>query len=248
MITVVSAFVPIPGHPRSEAEYHQLAEPLVAMRDRIPLMVAEGELDKCWLFRHLYDQYAMDTSHFSHSVSDNPQKNSLAYHIVQAQKTEWLELAMAVDFLSDVFVWIDYGIFHVPGVTPRVIEEFVKRVDSETAIAIPGCWEQGSFTYSDEHPCWRFCGGVMVVPRKYVRPLNLAMKREYVRWLMENHIVSWEVNTLARVEYLEPDLPFCWYKADHDKTMFTNYKATEYADGRYGPSLAAKNEKHERAV
>jgi hypothetical protein len=247
MITVVSAFIPIPGHPRSEEEYHQLAAPLREMQhDRVPLMIAHGDIKDCWLFDHLCGRYDMDTSQFSYSVDDNPQKNSLAYHIVQAQKTEWLELAATMDCLSDVFVWIDYGIFHVPGVTVRVLEEFFKRVEGEKAIAIPGCWEHGEFSYDDNHPCWRFCGGVMVVPRKYVRPLNLAMKREYVRWLEENHNISWEVNTLARVEWLEPDLPFWWYKADHNQTLFTNYKATEDADGRPFAPMAQRHAELER--
>lgn len=233
MITAVTAFVPIPGHPRSADEYHRLALPLVSMKSHIPLLVAEGELDKCWLFKYLHSHYNMDTSQFSYSIADNPQKNSLAYHIVQAQKTEWLELAMIASPLTDVFVWIDYGIFHIPGMTQRIIAEFLQRVGNEQAIAIPGCWEQGEFTYDDHNPCWRFCGGVMVVPRKYVRPLNQAMKNEYVRWLEQNHNISWEVNTLARVEYLEPDLPFWWYKADHNSSIFTNYRTTKNADRAY---------------
>src|SRR5204863_8511042 len=97
---------------------------------------------------------------------------------------------------------------------------------------IPGCWERGTFKYDDNWPCWRFCGGVMVVPRKYVDRLNTAMKHEYVRWLEETGNISWEVNTLARVEHLEPDLPFWWYGADHDSSIFKNYRATEDADGQ----------------
>ena len=54
LITVVTAFVPIPGHPRSEEEYHRLAEPLMSMQTRVPMVCAEGELDKCWLYKHLY--------------------------------------------------------------------------------------------------------------------------------------------------------------------------------------------------
>lgn len=237
MITVVTAFVPIPGHPRPEQEYHRLALPLMSMR-HIPLMMAEGQLDRCWLFEYLHSYNNMDVTAFSHSVADNPQKNSLAYHIVQAQKTEWLELAAIADPLADVFVWIDYGIFHLPGMTQQIITEFLKRVEGEQAIAIPGCWEQGEFAYDDHTPCWRFCGGVMVVPRRYIRPLNQAMKNEYARWLQENNNISWEVNTLARVEYLEPDLPFWWYKADHNASIFTNYQATRHADrAQFTPHL-----------
>jgi hypothetical protein len=231
MITVVTAFVPIPDHPRSAEEFHKLAEPLLMMSDRISLLLAEGDLNKCWLYEYLYAHYD-DPSEFSHSIADNPQKNSLAYHVVQAQKTEWLVTAAMVDPTADVFVWIDYGIFHVPGVTGRIIEEFLQRAENERTIAFPGCWEKGTFKYDDAWPCWRWCGGTIIVPREYVDRLNTAMKHEYIRWLNETGNISWEVNTLARVEHLEPDLPFWFYKADHNASMFTNFQRGEDADGK----------------
>jgi hypothetical protein len=229
MITVVTAFVPIPDHPRSEEEYHALGARLLTL-DHV--LYAEGELDKCWLFNYLDDRYGFEPGCFTHSVAENPDKNSLAYHIVQAQKTEWLVAAAMVDPTADVFVWIDYGIFHIPGVTSLIIEDFLRRADSEQAISIPGCWGE-NYVYDDGHPCWRFCGGVMVVPRNYVDRLNVAMQREYIRWLTLTRNISWEVNTLARVERHNPELPIWWYKADHDKTLFTNYMATENADRAY---------------
>jgi len=229
MITVVTAYVPIPGHPRSEAEYHELGNRLLAIKHRI--LSAKGDLAKCWLLEHLKQKYDLDTAHFSYSIADNPQKNSLWYHIVQAQKTEWLEVAAIVDPFSDVFVWIDYGIFHVPGVTAAIIDAFLERADSEQAIAIPGCWGKDEHEYNDDWPCWRFCGGVMVVPRKFIGPFNVAMKSEYVRWLDKTKNISWEVNTLARLERVDPDFPVWWYRANHDSTLFTNYRATESADG-----------------
>ena len=229
MITVVTAFVPIPGHPRSEEEYDRLGEPLLKNIDG-KVLFAKGDLEHCWLSRYLSENYK--SSDFSWSVADNPQKNSLAYHIIQAQKTEWLEIATDVDPFSDVFVWIDYGIFHVPGVTTAIIDAFLRRAENELTIAIPGCLKKDEFKYDDNHPCWRFCGGVMVVPRGFVAPFNIAMKDEYVRWLHKTKNISWEVNTLARLEQQDPDFPVWWYQADHDKTLFTNYRATENADGR----------------
>ena len=67
----------------------------------------------------------------------------------------------------------------------------------------------------------------MVVPRKFVGPLNVAMKAEYIEWLQKTNNISWEVNTLARLEKNDPDFPVWHYLADHNKTMFTNYRATE---------------------
>jgi hypothetical protein len=238
MITAVTAFVPIPGHPRPEAEYRELGHRLLTINQRV--LSADGDLTKCWLYEHLKCKYDLDTAHFSYSIADNPQKNSLWYHIIQAQKTEWLEMASAIDPFSDVFVWIDYGIFHVPGITSAILEKFLERADSEQAIAIPGCWQKDQYPYNDEWPYWRFCGGVMVVPRKLIEPFNHAMKREYVRWLEKTHNISWEVNTLARLEQQDLDFPVWWYQADHNQTMFTNYRATEYADER--PTALARSD------
>jgi len=226
MIVAITAYVPIPGHPRTADDYHQLAVPLHEMKANTPLLSRREELKNCWLQQYL-DGLDVEVSH---SVADNPAKNTMAYHIVQAQKTEFLaQAAEACRMEPDVYVWIDYGIFHVPGVTQKIIQDFLVRADGEQTIAIPGCWDK-NFIYDDDQPCWRFCGGVMVVPRKYVVALNEAMKKEYTSWIAKHHHVSWEVNTLARVERREPELPIWWYQADHDASIFTNYRRTEYAD------------------
>jgi hypothetical protein len=239
MITAVTAFVPIPDHPRSDEEYRRLGDRLLAMDSKIPMLSAKCELEDCWLWRWLMER----PDGFTWSISDNPAKNSLAYHCVQAQKTTWLVAAAQIDLLADVFCWIDYGIFHVPGVTDKIISEFLKRADRERVITIPGCWDS-DYVYDDEHPCWRFCGGVMLVPRVYLDRLDTAMKREYIRWLELTRNISWEVNTLARVEKLNPTLPIWWYRADHDQTLFTNYTTTENADGRRYPALARGDASH----
>ncbi len=229
MIVAITAYVPIPDHPRSSDEYHALAEPMRKMAATAPILSRTEKLENCWLHQYLHEAYGTPPA-VTHSVSDNPKKNSLNYHIVQAQKTEFLvEAAEACSMQPDVYVWIDYGIFHVPGVTEEVITEFLKRADGEQTIAIPGCWDR-NYIYDEANPCWRFCGGVMVVPRRYLIDFDTAMKKEYVTSIARRRNVSWEVNTLARVEQNNPDLPIWWYKADHDASIFTNYKSTRYAD------------------
>jgi hypothetical protein len=222
MITVVSAYVPIPGHPRSEAEYDELGKQLLGLKHKV--LFAKGDIERCWLYQYLAEEYDLDTSKFSYSVADNPKKNSLAYHIIQAQKTVWLEIGTYVDRVADVFVWLDYGIFHIPGVTQDMVDAFLDRAENEKAIAIPGCWSKNDYKYNDDWPCWRFCGGVMVVPRDYVKMFNIFMQDEYVRWLKQTGNISWEVNALARLEQRDDMAPLWWYRADHDHTLFTNYR------------------------
>jgi hypothetical protein len=224
MIVVVTGYVPIPRHPRSQAEYEKLGRRL--LETDIPVLQIEAKLEECWLARHLRWRGTPCT----HSVGDNPRKNTLAYHIVQAQKTDWLlETALFMPQAS-VLVWVDLGIFHLSGVTSEIIRQFVLRARGERTIAIPGCWDR-RHGHDDAWPNWRFCGGVMVVPRQYAAALDVAMKREYIDNLSKTNRVTWEVNVLAQVEQRNPDLPIWHYHADHDASIFENYQPGEHADG-----------------
>jgi hypothetical protein len=225
MIAVVTGFVPIPEHPRPEAEYRKLGERLLntAVPHGMALCMAmEMKLTDCWLYQYLHWR----GTEFTHSVSDNPKKNTPAYHVVQAQKSEFLLEAARSNTIPEVFVWIDFGIFHLRGMTDQILIDFLQRAQHEQAITIPGCWSL-PYKYDDDHPCWRFCGGVMVVPRKYVIEFDTMWKAEYLRWIKKTNTLSWEVNTLARME--RQGFPIFWYAADHDASMFTRYAGSGHA-------------------
>ena len=212
-VKVVTGYIPIAGHPRTPAEYGALGEQL---RDlKAPVQPFYGVVTSCWL----YDLIRTLPFEPIWAVADNPQKNTLAYHCVQHQKFQWLYDAMKMDNDSDVFVWLDYGICHVPGVTPGVINAFLDRVKRNDT-AIPGCWPVGNV--DDSFPCWRFCGGLMVVDRRDVQPLKNMLKAITMLHLNVTKKVVWETNTLARVEQTGK-IPIRWYLADHNESMFENY-------------------------
>ena len=218
-IRVVTGYVPIPGHPRTVAEYGALGEPL----GLLPFLKKAfyHRLPACWLFK----ETILSKKKLTHSVSDNPKKNSMAYHIVQHQKFEWLAAAALLDTNADTFVWLDYGILSVPGVTVAVIEKFLWRVVADPlndAVTIPGCWPVNYSFYKDDNPNWRFCGGTLVVPRALVKPLALAMRAATLKGIENTDNVTWEINDLARVER-KGKVPIRWYQADHNATMFDNY-------------------------
>lgn len=161
----------------------------------------------------------------THSEGDNPAKNTYAYHCANHQKTEWLCIeAFDADPAIDTLVWIDYGIFHVPGVNATDIADFIQRVAQldDSDIHIPGCWGP-NYTVSDETPCWRFCGGVMVVSRQQAPLLDKEYKIKTMRNIKRTKNVTWEVNDLARLERYT-HLPIKWYKADHNETLFTGFR------------------------
>ncbi len=219
---LITGYVPIPNHPRTAAEYGALGERLGGVP--VPKKAFYDQLQNTWLHRRVQD---LD---FIPAVSqyDNPAKNTLAYHCVNHEKTAWLAQAAKEDQTADIFVWVDYGIFNLPGVNNKAIFEFMDSLDDK-AIYAPGCW--GPQVIEASFPCWRFCGSVLAVPRQYVGELDYAVREEARVHIRSTKNVEWEVNTWARVEARRKfKLPWKWYKADHDVSMFTNCPTMEKAD------------------
>lgn len=220
-VKVVTGFIPLKDHPRPEGEYHALALPLVdaLASDGSLGYVGWGTASDTGL-REFVDALTKP------KVADNPAKNTVDYHCVQHQKFIWLyEAYRATDTHPDTYVWIDYGILHVPGVTVGVIKNYLSRVEDNPpgAISIPGCWtpEEGLAILNAEYPVWRFCGGLMAVPASLVPKFAVSAMTVATYQMKSTRRAEWEVNTLARLEDLNI-VPIKWYKADHNETMFTN--------------------------
>ena len=213
-LKIVTGCVAIPGHPRSAAEYGMLGEWFETL-EGVPIRRFYDDVSSCWLAPFIKELPFEPTW----SVADNPQKNSMNYHIVIHQKFEWLYQASRLDANPDVFIWMDYGIRHLHAVTTAIALDFLERVRGND-LAVPGCWPVRQI--DDRWPCWRFCGGLMVVPRQHIQPLRDLIQTVAKNQIIATRNVTWEVNTLARAE-MTGKLPFRWYKADHNETMFRNY-------------------------
>lgn len=212
---LVTGYVPIPNHPRTAAEYGELGERLGGVP--VPKKAFYMKVEDTWLAKCI-NRLPFTPSSSEH---DNPAKNSLAYHCVNHQKTSWLVQAADEDQDADVLVWVDYGIFNLPGVNNQMIYEFMEKVDDK-AIYAPGCWPQAPI--ESVSPCWRFCGSVLAVPRTMVDQLDFHCRVVARQHIYKARNVEWEVNTWARTEQARGNrLPWHWYKADHDGSIFTNF-------------------------
>jgi hypothetical protein len=217
LVTVVSGYIDIPDHPRGSADYQALGAKLEDAVGSVPMVVGGGTVEDTWLAKTI----RASRQNISHSVADNPAKNTLAYHCVQHEKFSWLKGAFDQDVdNTQMFVWIDYGILHVSGVTPEIIKDYLVKAQDFARITIPGCWRK-PFAISPQTPCWRFCGGLLAVPRVLVTPFARMAMAVAMRTMEATSNIDWEVNTLARVEEHNV-LPIVWYAADHNETMFTN--------------------------
>lgn len=223
---LVTAYVPIAGHPRSPQQYGELGEKLGGCPVRKKCFYQRVE--DTWLAQHL----RLLPTYPTWSEGDNPSKNSLAYHCVQHEKIKWLKQA-AIEYPDDnIMVWVDYGIFHQPGVNNEAIVRFMQAVD-DRAIYAPGCWGPSN-NVDQNNPCWRFCGSVLAVPTRLIDRLDHEVCDAARSHIAVTQNIEWEVNTWARAEATST-LPWCWYKADHDVTQFTN-----------APTMRRGKKKHER--
>lgn len=209
---IVTAYVALNGNPdrRSDATYRELGKRLTDMDVPIRAFV-DFPLEDCWLWPHLQ------------TLANAPRSTDLAaYHAVQYSKVQWMRLAAQEDPAPDVFVWVDYGIFHHDGMQEGCIELLLEAADDQT-IAMPGKVPKNSYFMRQRNvPHWRFCGSVMVCPRRYLQPLDEAIREVALEGLAKHGSISWEVNTWAEVE-LQEQLPIRQYQAGDGPAMFLNY-------------------------
>jgi hypothetical protein len=210
---LVTGYVPIAGHPRGAGEYGELGEKLSGVPVRKKAFY--DQVQNLWLTKFIRELPFVPLA----SEGDNPEKNSIAYHIVNHEKTKWLCQAADDDPEADVVVWVDYGIFRLPGVSNEAIYKFVESLDDK-AIYAPGCWDKSTVIES-AFPCWRFCGSVLAVPAKYAHQLHAEVAARARQHITRTRNVEWEVNSWARAEQ-RSKLPFKWYSANHDVSLFTN--------------------------
>lgn len=224
-VKIVTGYIPIETPHRSVQEYRQLGMRLKAVP--VPMQVFdEWPLAACWMNKFLH-QRMIKQQQIGHAVGDNPGKNTMAYHVVQHQKIDWLRHAANLDPYQNMYVWIDYGIFSLPGVTRDIIVEFCERLADEERICIPGCWPGGPLgapNWPDDKINWRFCGSVLACPGELVHKLDFLIKERARHDIYRTHAATWEVNTWAKVERENSSLPIHWYPADHNATLFTGYR------------------------
>ncbi len=222
-VKVVTGYCEIPNHPRGATDYRalgqQLIDGLTPTHEVFAFDDKDTKVEQTWLANIL-----KSVPGITHSVADNPDKNTLAYHCVQHNKFVWLAHAAQEDANSDnpadVYAWVDYGIGHLKDYNIQDVLKYLDHAQDFGVITMPGCWPRRDEIRPDI-PCWRFCGGLIAVPRSLINPFVKFCMAAALRQISTTKNVEWEVNTLARVENMG-HLPIVWYAADHDMSMFRN--------------------------
>jgi hypothetical protein len=124
---------------------------------------------------------------------------------------------------DDTFVWIDFGILKIVNDQAAFLKRLhVVNQSTFDKIYIPGCWSYGSaFTVDAVH--WRFCGGIIVFPRKHIEPFFSHSKHVLQDFCtLPQYKLSWETNVWYVVEFCAAKHMIQWYLADHNDSILMN--------------------------
>ena len=220
-IKLVTGYVPLLTHPRRQAEYRALGAKLLALPIDIDFY-SDTKLEDCWLWRAAHQMKILPCA----PDSNNPNKDTLDYLCIQHQKTEWLEWSQKNNPNIDTFVWVDYGIFHMPDIAEQIILDFLAAVERRKSkvIEIPGCLPFSS-SVPVETPYWRFCGAILVCPAVLVVPFSNLVKQLATEHMEISGRATWEVNTWAMVEKQQMVPIRQYYVSSHNLELFTAYEA-----------------------
>jgi hypothetical protein len=152
--------------------------------------------------------------------SDNPEKDTLAFHVIQHQKTKWLAQA-AVEHPFDMLVWVDLGIFHVPGVTAEGVLSLVERALRlpTNQVTLASIWGPPTRTHCQASPvAWYCAGGVAITCGLWAAAWHGMVMAEAEELYRTCGALTYEVNTWASAWARNPQF-FRHYLCDHNQTI-----------------------------
>jgi hypothetical protein len=208
---LVTGYVRLDLPNRPHDEYAGLGARLIDAADMVDQITFGGTVDACW-------HWAL--SEGALLPVGNPEKDTRAFHAVQHEKTAWTAAA-AERTDAEILVWLDYGIFHVPGVTEDLVAAFLARAAERgprDRVGMASIWEgPPEITPVPHRVAWHCAGGAFTVPRHLALPWHQAVVDAAVR-MRRRGWATWEVNDWADAWRENPGLVRAW-RCDHDATL-----------------------------
>lgn len=182
----------------------------------------------------LNDMYLYDyiNSLSNNVITNNPNKDTIEYFMVQCNKTEWVKKAIEINhFNTEQFIWIDFGIYQfyedIGSVKKR--ESFsndVIQVHSKTYrnIRIPHIWPlEDSFNMNiKRNVLWFFTGSLFGGDYKTLINFAEKMKIKCLEMVEIDNTLVWEVNIWVQIYQENADL-FDLYFGEHAPNVLENY-------------------------
>jgi len=223
-VKVVTAYVDLGLAQRPSSSFHALGDRLVAACPNIKVF-RNFPYDKCWLVEEGFDRLppANPRALDRFDTEDEHRRSN----VIQHSPVQWVQLAAEEDHKADVFVWIGYSVFKQGDFTGKPVREcdvaeFLDRVAHYPFFDIPF---PGIGPMVQVHPFgdnWRFCGSVVIFPRRFIPYMVNTYKFETRSFLRKHCAIPLDLAIWPAVEHWSW-LPFRFYQAEYDRTQFTNF-------------------------
>jgi hypothetical protein len=170
-------------------------------------------MEECW-YRHIAKHATLP--------GGLPTKDTPGFLAVQAQKSWWLGMS---DDHGRNLGWIDFAIFHLPGIDEPLVRHYAESVDRACPYRITAATIWGPPAPRQEidmtTPAWHFAGGAIIVPSFLAMWFHVEVTRAADYVYRTTGMSTWEVNLWSIVASRNPDM-FMWWQCDHDTTLLSN--------------------------
>lgn len=152
----------------------------------------------------------------------NQERDTLSYLQFGNAKPEFLYRASLLA-PADGYCWLNADIVKLFRSPDHLASRLVYTQEALTVapnqIISPGCLHPEAIKWDTlfAFPIWRFCGGLLLVPKTRVEQFHTLVK-EHLQNCFRLGALTWEVNIWATLEKDTPGL-FFWYSADHNESI-----------------------------
>lgn len=151
-------------------------------------------------------------------TSNNPEKDTANYHIVQNAKIEFVERVRRLEKTTH-YAWIDFNICQMFSNVPECMDYLQTNMRLVHGLRMPGCWPRAAATadfFSTIH--WRFCGSFFIGDATSIQEMHDVYRREFKNIVRTHGILTWEVNIWHYLDARGLWNPI-WYSADHNDSI-----------------------------
>jgi hypothetical protein len=149
----------------------------------------------------------------------NYTKDTIDYISLMNNKIYFVEEAMNANlYLTDIFSWIDFRIFHIFNNDELIynkLHELSYKIYNKKTIYFPGNLKEKNYIVDSIN--WRFLGGLFIIDKNSL----IKLINETSILINSLNVLTWEVNIWAILEY-NNIFDFGWYYSDHNNLLILN--------------------------
>ena len=182
------------------------------------------QIEKSDIYLYKYREHATDFR----PITNNPDKDTYEFFMVQCMKTEWVKQAIEMNvFDSEQFVWMDFGIYHFINNDKDLIDGMQSMASKEYATVRIANTNPPNFQYYSRnvirHIIWMFAGSVFGGSKGALTKFAEAMREKCLMFIEDYKTLTWEINLWYLLFFENISLFSLYDTFTHDKEILINY-------------------------